>query len=78
MPNLSVMVTQEETFQNLKDVPLNSTTKLVNMCSDNMYKESKGSIIDGVCNYIVTKNTTKPNIYPIILEFPSILGIIPL
>jgi len=67
--NLSVMVTQEETFQNLKDVPLNSTTKLVNMCSDNMYKESKGSIIDGVCNYIVTKNTTKPNIYPIILEY---------
>ena len=44
-------------------------TKMVNMCRDNMYKESKGSIIDGVHNYIVSKNTTKPNIYPIILEY---------
>ena len=78
--NLSVMVTQDETFQTFKDVPLNSTTKMVNMCSDNMYKESKGSIIDGVYNYIVSKNikidskhskerNTKPNIYPIILEY---------
>lgn len=67
--NLSVMVTQEETFQNLKDFRFNSTTKMVNMTIDSMYKESKGSIIDGVHNYIVTKNTTKVNIYPIILEY---------
>jgi hypothetical protein len=67
--NLSVMVTQDETFQSFKDVPLNTTTKMVNMCRDNMYKESKGSIIDGVRNYIVSKNTSNPNIYPIILEY---------
>ena len=74
--NLSVMVTQYETFQTFKDVPVNTTTKMVNMCSDNMYKESKGSIIDGVHNYIVSKNikidskhSHKPNIYPIILEY---------
>jgi len=78
--NLSVMVTQDETFQSFKDAPLNSTTKMVNMCIDSMYKESKGSIIDGIRNYIVSKNikidsknskerNTKPNIYPIILEY---------
>jgi len=45
------------------------------MCDDNIYKASRGSIIQGIYNYIVQKtekenNNNKRNlIYPIILEY---------
>ena len=38
------------------------------MSIDNIYKESKGSIIEGVYNYIINKDPDK-NVYPIILEY---------
>jgi len=66
--NLSIMVIQEETCKKFNKMTFNSTTQLVNMCTDNIYKESKGSIIEGIYNYL-TKTNSKINIYPIILEY---------
>ena len=66
--NLSVMVIEDKTIQKLHTLDFNSTTQLVNMSIDNIYKESKGSIIEGVYNYIINKDPDK-NVYPIILEY---------
>ena len=66
--NLSVMVFQEETVKILKNLPYNKHTKLINMNINNMYKESKGSIVDGIYNYL-SKKEKSCNINPIILEY---------
>ena len=66
--NLSVMVFQEETVKILKNLPYNKHTKLINMNINNMYKESKGSIVDGIYNYL-SKKEKSHNINPIILEY---------
>lgn len=66
--NLSVMIFQEETVEKLTSQPFNVYTKLVNMNTNNMYKESKGSIVSGVYEYLSKKEVTI-NINPIILEY---------
>ena len=53
--NLSIMVFQEETVKTLTNLPYNIHTKLINMNTNNMYKESKGSIVDGIYEYLSEK-----------------------
>ena len=65
---LSVMVFEQDTVETLTNLPYNIHTKLVNMGTDNMYKESKGSIVDGIYEYF-EKRHEKININPIILEY---------
>ena len=66
--NLSIMVFQEETVKTLTNLPYNIHTKLINMNTNNMYKESKGSIVDGIYEYLSKKEEVF-NINPIILEY---------
>lgn len=66
--NLSVMVSEQNTVKDLTNLPYNPTTKLVNMGTDNMYRNSKGSIVDGIYQYL-TKKDDHLRIYPIILEY---------
>ena len=64
---LSVMVTQDSTYQKLRSFYYNRTTKLVDLSTDNMYRHSKGAVIDGIMEYLKPhKNLT---VYPIILEY---------
>ena len=62
------MVFQEETVKTLTNLPYNTHTKLINMNTNNMYKESKGSIVDGIYDYLSEKEEVF-NINPIILEY---------
>ena len=66
--NLSVMVTDKNTISDLTNLPYNPTTKLINMGEDNIYRNSKGSIVDGIHQYLINKND-KLCVYPIILEY---------
>ena len=66
--NLSVMVSEQNTVKDLIHLPYNPTTKLINMGTDNMYRDSKGSIVDGIDEYL-TKKYDNLHIYPIILEY---------
>ena len=66
--NLSVMVSEQNTVKDLIHLPYNPTTKLINMGTDNMYRDSKGSIVDGIDEYLTKKNDNL-HIYPIILEY---------
>ena len=66
--NLSVMVSEQDTFKDLTNLPYNPTTKLVNMKTDNIYRKSKGSIVDGIYEFLIKKDD-QLCIYPIILEY---------
>ena len=66
--NLSIMVNDKNTISDLTNLPYNPNTKLVNMRLDNIYRNSKGSIVDGIHKYITQKNE-KSCVYPIILEY---------
>ena len=66
--NLSVMV-PNNTYQELKKfVRCNETTNLVNVSTSNMYQNSKGSITEGMVDYL-RFTSFKGTIYPIILEY---------
>ena len=62
------MVSEQDTFKDLTNLPYNSTTKLVNMKTDNIYRKSKGSIVDGIYEFLIKKDD-QLCIYPIILEY---------
>ena len=66
--HLSLMV-QQNTYRSLySSINCNSTTQLVNMSIDNIYKDSKGSIVEGIATYL-KKNEYEGKIFPIILEY---------
>ena len=62
------MVNDKNTVTDLTSLPYNPTTKLVNMATDKMYRNSKGSIVDGIHEYLAKKDD-QLRIYPIILEY---------
>ena len=66
--NLSIMI-PDHTYQKLSTfVHCNNTTKLVNVSISDMYKDSKGSIAEGIEEYF-KKNSFVGSINPIILEY---------
>ena len=66
--NLSVMVSEQNTINDLTNLPYNPTTKFVNMATDTMYRHSKGSVVDGIYQYLIKKED-RLRVYPIILEY---------
>ena len=66
--NLSIMV-NNHTFNKIKlKIYCNKTTKFINISNNNMYKNSIGSIVDGIYHYIKYK-CYQGDILPIILEY---------
>ena len=73
--NLSVMV-PNRTHEKISElIYLNNTTELVNVSIDNMYKDSKGSITEGIEKYFKEKSF-QGSIYPIILEYGTYSNIL--
>ena len=66
--NLSVMVSEKNTIKELTNLPYNTTTQLVDMTTDTMYRNSKGSVVDGIYQYL-TKLNNQLCVYPVILEY---------
>ena len=66
--NLSVMVPNHTYEELTKFIKCNETTNLVNISVSNMYQDSKGSITEGMEDYLKHRSF-KGTLYPIILEY---------